>query len=48
MARDVRAYVAEIHALVKDADVQITEGAGADEELKWALAYADRIDPLTS
>jgi hypothetical protein len=33
---------------VKDADLKITEGAGADQELKWALAYADRIDPLTS
>ena len=48
MARDVRAYVAKIHALVKDADLKITEGAGAAQELKWALAYADQIDPLTS
>ena len=48
MARDVRTYVSEIHALVKDADLRITEGADADQELKWALAYADRIDPLTS
>jgi hypothetical protein len=48
MARDIRAYVADIHALVKDADLKITEGGGPDEELKWALNYADRIDPLTS
>lgn len=48
MARDIRAYVAEIHALVKEADLKITEGAGPDQELKWALTYADRIDPLTS
>ncbi len=48
MARDVRAHVAEIHALVKDADLTITEGSGADQDLKWALAYADRIDPLAS
>ena len=38
MARDIRAYVAEIHSLVKDADSKVTEGAGADQELKWALA----------
>jgi hypothetical protein len=48
MARDLRAYVAEIHALVKDADLEITEGGTADQDLKWSLAYADRIDPLTS
>jgi hypothetical protein len=47
-ARDVRAYVAEIHALVKEADVTINEGGRGDQELKWALSYADRIDPLTS
>lgn len=48
MARDIRAYVAEIHALVKDADLKITEGGSADQELTWALKHADTIDPLTS
>jgi hypothetical protein len=48
MARDVRAYVAEVRALVKDGGLEITGGGSADEELRWALAYADRIDPLTS
>ena len=33
-------HVAEIHALVREADLKITEDAGADQELKWALAYA--------
>jgi hypothetical protein len=48
MARDVRAYVAEIHALVEAAELKITEGGDADQDLKWALAYADRIDPLST
>jgi hypothetical protein len=48
MARDVRAYVAEIQDLVKDADLRIAEGGQPDVELKGALAYAERIDPLTS
>jgi hypothetical protein len=47
-ARDIRAYVAEIQALVKDADLSITEGGSADQDLKWALNYADAIDPLAS
>lgn len=45
-ARDVRSYVAEIRALVSEAGMEITEGSGADNELRWALAYADRIDPV--
>jgi len=48
MARDVRSYVAEIHGVVEAAELRITEGGYADQDLKWALAYADRIDPLTS
>jgi hypothetical protein len=47
MARDVRAYVAEINGLVEGAELKITEGGNADQDLKWALAYADQIDPLT-
>jgi hypothetical protein len=48
MARDIRAYVAEVRALVRAADLEITKGGNAEDELAWALAYADRIDPLTS
>jgi hypothetical protein len=47
-ARDVRAYVAEVRALVEEAGMKFSEGGRGDEELTWALAYADRIDPLTS
>jgi hypothetical protein len=48
LAREIRAYVAEVQAIVKDAEMKITEGGSADAELKWALAYADQLDPLTS
>ena len=47
-ARDIRAYVAEVHALVTDAEMTITDGSDTDDELKWALKYADGIDPLSS
>ena len=48
MTRDIRAYVSEIHELVRTAGLQIVEDGGADNELKWALKYADQIDPLTA
>lgn len=47
-ALDIRAYVAEVKALVHDAGLEITKGGNAEEELAWAEAYADRIDPLAS
>jgi hypothetical protein len=47
LARDVRQYVGEICSLVKDANLELIEGGGSERELKWALAYADRVDPLT-
>jgi hypothetical protein len=47
-ARDIRAYVAEIHGLVADAKLRISEGTSADQDLKWALNYANQIDPLTT
>jgi hypothetical protein len=47
LARDIRAYVADIQALVEGAGFEITKGSNAEEELKWALAHADRVDPLT-
>ena len=46
LARDVRVYVDEVHALLKAADMRLTRGGQAEKELNWALAYADRIDPL--
>jgi hypothetical protein len=48
LARDVRAYVTAVESLVREAGLEITGGGNADEELTWALAYADRIDPVTS
>jgi hypothetical protein len=48
LARDIRAYVTDIRDLVHGEGLQIIDGAQADEELKWALAYAERIDPLTA
>ena len=47
LARDIRAYVAEVHALVEAAGLQIPQGGDVEEELNWALAHADRLDPLT-
>ena len=48
LARDVRAYVAGVQALVHDAGLEVTKGGNAESELNWAVAYADRIDPLSS
>jgi len=45
LARDLRAYVAEVTALVGASELEIT--GNAEEELRWTLAYADRLDPLT-
>jgi hypothetical protein len=48
MARDVRAYVAEVRAVVKDAGLNLVPDGDGEKELTWALAYADQIDPLMS
>lgn len=48
LARDLRAYVAEIKAHVHNAGLEITKESSAEEALTWATAYADRIDPLSS
>jgi hypothetical protein len=48
LARDIRAYISEVRELVHGEGLQIIEGASADEDLKWALSYAERIDPLTA
>ena len=46
LARDVREYVAEVRALVAGACGCIDDGGPLDESLKWAEAYAKRVDPL--
>jgi hypothetical protein len=48
LARDIREHVDDIKRLVHDAGLEITKDSKTDEELTWALAYADRVDPLTS
>jgi hypothetical protein len=35
-------------ACVLDLELEITKGGNAEVELAWALAYADRIDPLST
>jgi hypothetical protein len=45
-ARDLRAYASEALADLGDGDVTTADGGSLRDELKWALAYADRIDPL--
>jgi len=47
-ARDLRAYAGEALAALGDGDATTTEGGSLRDELLWALAYADRIDPLRS
>ena len=42
MARDLRAYVAEINGLVEGAELMITEGGDAAQDLKWATAPRSR------
>jgi hypothetical protein len=46
LAQDVREYVSAVHALVNEAHVEITQGGPLERELKWALDYANRVDPL--
>jgi hypothetical protein len=46
LARDIRAFVAEAMKMVADADCKITKGGPLEESLDWALAYAERVDPL--
>ena len=47
-ARDLRAYAAEALADLGDGDVTTAEGGSLRDELRWALEYADHIDPLRS
>ncbi len=47
LAKDIREYVAEVHAVVTEGKCVIAKGGELDEKLVWALRYADRIDPLS-
>jgi len=46
-ARDIRAYVDEVKALNLNLDPPVPDEA-MDEWVRWALAQADRIDPVLS
>ncbi len=45
-ARDLRSYASEALEDLGTEDVTTSEGTSLRDELQWALAYADRIDPL--
>jgi hypothetical protein len=47
-ACEVRAYVRAIRSLVASSGLKIHGGGHGAQELAWAEAYAERIDPLTA
>ncbi|MFI5298151.1 MAG: hypothetical protein ACHREM_08640 [Polyangiales bacterium] len=47
LARDMRAYVDEVRALIDGANLDVVPGGRAGKEIAWALAYADRLDPIS-
>jgi hypothetical protein len=47
-ARDLRDYARQAMADLGDGDIQTADGGSLREELRWALEYADKIDPLRS
>lgn len=46
LAGDIRAFVAETTQVVKEANCTIAEGGPLERSLQWALAYAEKVDPL--
>lgn len=48
LARSIRAYVAETRAIVAAGGCTLIEDSDLARDLRWAAAYADRIDPLAS
>jgi hypothetical protein len=48
LARDIREYAAEAQAIAADGHCSITAGSSLDNTLRWALSYADRVDPLSA
>lgn len=47
-ARAIREYVDVVRALVRERQTPVTDPRFTDEALAWALAFADRIDPLSA
>ncbi len=48
MAKNLRAYIAEVTKLIEDAGLRFAKGGDVDDELSAALAYADELDPISS
>jgi hypothetical protein len=48
LASDLRAYVSECERLVENAECEVTPGGSLERDNRWALDYAERIDPYTS
>jgi hypothetical protein len=46
LAQDVRTYVAEARSMVAEAGLTMAEDAPFDRWLKFAFAYAEKVDPL--
>lgn len=46
LAREIREYVKAMHHVVLDANRKPIAGGALETSLKWADAYADRIDPV--
>jgi hypothetical protein len=46
-ARDLRAFIDETRAIVAAAGRTVREGSRLDSIIKWSLARAERLDPLT-
>jgi Skp family chaperone for outer membrane proteins len=47
LARDIRDFMKEASSVVADAGMVVTPGGEFDRQMRWALAYADRLDPLS-
>jgi hypothetical protein len=48
LAKELRAYMADIRAIVSDAGLCIEPDSEMGEWLRWCDGYADRVDPLTA
>lgn len=47
LARDIRDLVSASRAAVADAGLSVTAGSDLERRMEWALAYAERIDPVS-
>ncbi len=47
LAREIRTHITEITAILDKEEVTLNPDGELAKELKWALLYADKIDPVT-